>query len=88
MEDHLHIVTHIHPTIALATLVKEINVSSTTWIKNEKIFPDFRSWQLGYGAFTYSIKEKEALLKYIKTQKEHHKIKTFKEEYIGRMFVK
>ena len=82
MEDHLHIATHIHPTIALSTLVKDIKVSSSNWIKQENIFPNFESWQLGYGAFTYSIKEKEALIHYIKNQKEHHQLKCFKEEYI------
>ena len=46
------------------------------------IFPDFDAWQEGYGAFTYSIKEKNVLINYIKNQQKHHKIKTFKEEYI------
>ncbi len=81
-EDHIHIATHIHPSIALSTLVKDIKVSSTIWIKEEEIFSTFESWQLGYGAFTYSINEKEILSKYIKNQKEHHQLKTFKEEYI------
>jgi REP element-mobilizing transposase RayT len=48
MEDHLHILTHIHPTIALATLVKDIKLASIDFIKNEEIFPDFEGWQDGY----------------------------------------
>ncbi|MCD4794038.1 MAG: IS200/IS605 family transposase [Bacteroidales bacterium] len=82
VEDHLHIATHIHPTIAVASLVKDIKVSSSGWIKDERLFPDFTSWQIGYGAFTYSVKDKENLVNYIKRQEAHHKTVTFKEEYI------
>ena len=64
-------------------MVKDIKVASSTWIKEQKIFPDFVAWQEGYGAFTYSIKEKEALVQYIKQQEEHHGAITFREEYIS-----
>lgn len=82
VEDHIHIVTHIHPAVALANLVKDIKLASSEWIKNNKIFPSFSGWQDGYGAFTYSIKEKNRLIEYVKNQKEHHAIKTFREEFI------
>lgn len=82
VEDHLHIATHIHPTIALSSLVKDIKVSSSIWIKDQRIFTGFTSWQEGYGAFTYSIKDKEALVNYIRNQEIHHKTVTFREEYI------
>lgn len=82
VEDHLHIVTHIHPTISLSTLVKDIKVASSIWIKEQKLFPEFTAWQEGYGAFTYSLKEKENLIQYVSNQEEHHKTKTFREEYI------
>lgn len=81
MEDHLHIATHIHPTIALSTLVKDIKVSSNLFIKEENLFPDFNEWQGGYGAFTYSQSDKDRLITYIKNQQEHHQKITFKEEY-------
>ncbi|MBE9468865.1 MAG: IS200/IS605 family transposase [Bacteroidetes bacterium] len=82
IEDHIHIVTHLHPTVALATLIKDMKIASSVWIKEGNIFPGFTGWQVGYGAFTYSIKEKDRLIEYVKNQKEHHKKKTFKEEYI------
>lgn len=82
VEDHLHIATHIHPSVALANLVKDIKLASTDFIKETKLFPNFTGWQVGYGAFTYSIGAKENLIRYIMNQKKHHKIKTFKEEYI------
>ena len=81
VENHLHIATHIHPTVALSSLIKDIKTASSIWIKEQYLFPDFTSWQKGYGAFTYSIKEKERLINYIQNQQEHHKVLTFREEY-------
>ena len=79
--DHIHIVTHLHPTIALATLIKDIKLASTDHIKKENLFSEFNGWQDGYGAFTYSIGAKDNLIEYVKNQEEHHKHKTFLEEY-------
>ena len=81
IENHLHIATHIHPTVALSSLVKDIKTASSIWIKQQNLFPDFTSRQKGYGAFTYSIKEKETLINYIQNQQKHHKVLTFREEY-------
>jgi len=82
VDDHLHIATHVHPTVAVASLVKDIKVSSSDWIKEQGLFPKFKAWQVGYGAFTYSVNEKKALVNYIKKQEEHHKTISFREEYI------
>ena len=82
VEDHIHIVTHVHPTVALASLIKDLKLASTAHIKDHKLFPYFGGWQEGYGAFTYSNKEKNALIEYVKNQEEHHKTKTFREELI------
>ena len=82
IENHVHIATHVHPTIAVSFLVKDIKVSSSIWIKENKLFPGFNGWQEGYSAFTYSIKDKNALVKYIENQEAHHKTKTFREELI------
>ena len=62
--------------------MKDIKVSSALYIKENKLFEHFTSWQEGFGAFTYSIKEKDRLIEYVKNQVEHHRIKSFKEEYI------
>jgi REP element-mobilizing transposase RayT len=83
VEDHLHIITHIHPTIAVASLVKDIKLASSSFIKTENIFPNFDGWQNGYGAFTYSISAKGNLIEYVKNQKEHHQKTCFKEEYMS-----
>ena len=82
VEDHLHIVTHLHPTIALSSLVKDIKVASSIKIKESSWFKNFTAWQEGYGAFTYSIKEKDRLIEYVKNQEAHHKKISFREEYI------
>ncbi len=83
VEDHIHIITHIHPTVALAYLVKDIKVASSKYIKTENLFPNFNGWQDGYGAFTYSFSAKNNLIEYVKNQKEHHKKVSFREEYMN-----
>ena len=82
VEDQIHIITGLHPSVALANLVKDIKLGSTSFIKEKKVFPNFGGWQDGYSAFTYSIDAKDNLIEYVKNQEEHHKIKTFKEELI------
>ncbi len=72
IEDHIHIAFSLHPTIALADLVKDIKLGSTSFIKEKGIFPDFIGWQTGYSAFTYSIEAKDNLIAYIKNQETHH----------------
>ncbi|MES2559118.1 MAG: IS200/IS605 family transposase [Bacteroidota bacterium] len=82
VEDHIHILTDLHPTIALSSLVKDIKMATTDYIKRENLFPDFRGWQNGYGAFTYSIREKDRLIEYVKRQEQHHRKLSSKEEYM------
>ena len=83
VEDHIHIITHLNPTVALSNLVKDLKVSSTKFIKEHNLFQDFPGWQVGYGAFTYSIEAKDNLIEYVKNQEEHHKKTTYKEELIS-----
>jgi putative transposase len=80
--DHLHIISHIHPSVALASLVKDIKLASSVYIKTNRLFPLFYGWQDGYAAFTYSFDAKENLMFYVKNQEEHHKASTYKEEMI------
>jgi REP element-mobilizing transposase RayT len=82
VSDHIHIITHLHPLISLASIVKDIKVASTEYIKTRKLFPMFSGWQDGYGGFTYSFNDKDRLIEYVKNQEEHHRTKTFKEEFI------
>ena len=82
VSDHLHIATHLHPMVSLAALVKDIKLALTDYIKRSGILPNFAGWQDGYGAFTYSYREKEQLIRYVKNQENHHQVKSYKEELI------
>lgn len=79
--DHIHIFSDLHPSVSLADYVKDIKMASNKWMKNSGLFPDFEDWQEGYGAFTYSIREKDKIINYIKKQKEHHKKEVFYDEF-------
>lgn len=81
IEDHIHIFSDLHPTICLADFVKDIKQGSGNWMKQSGRFPDFKSWQDGYGAFTYNITEKPVLIEYVKNQREHHKKESYVDEY-------
>jgi putative transposase len=81
VEDHIHIFCDLHPTLALADLIKDIKVASNLWMKESGKFPDFTSWQDGYGAFTYNIRERDKIIDYVKKQKEHHKKETYYDEF-------
>ncbi len=82
--NHIHIITHLHPTEALAFLVKDIKLASHKMIlENSKMFTQFTGWQVGYGSFTYHISSKSKLIRYVENQREHHKVFSFKEELTG-----
>ncbi len=81
VEDHLHIFSSLHQTVCLSDLVKDIKVSTSKWIKDNNLFPDFTHWQVGYGAFTLSINQKDTLIEYIKNQEDHHKKISFQDEF-------
>lgn len=85
MEDHVHILSDLHPSVALADYIREIKVSSAKWMKGSGLFPNFKGWGIKYCALTYSDKERDVLINYIKNQREHHKKESFREE-ISRLF--
>ena len=82
VEDHVHIVCDLHPSVALANLVKDIKVASSKWIKEQGFYPYFTNWAESYGAFTLSIKEKDSVIKYVMNQQEHHRKESFRDEFI------
>jgi len=81
VENHLHILTDLHPSIALADFMRDIKVSSSLWIKSGNLFPAFNGWADGYGSFTCSYKDVGRLIDYIKNQQEHHRKESFEDEY-------
>ncbi|MGH2552612.1 MAG: IS200/IS605 family transposase [Chitinophagaceae bacterium] len=81
VEDHIHIFSDLHPGISLADYVKDIKVATSIWMKAHGKFPKFAGWQDSYAALTYSIREKDMIINYIKNQKEHHKKENFYDEF-------
>jgi putative transposase len=81
MEDHVHILMALHSSLSLADYMRELKTGTSRWISQEDIFPGFNGWQDGYGAFTISVREKDAVIRYIKDQQEHHQHTDFLEEY-------
>ena len=80
MEDHIHILCDLHPSLALADFMRDMKSTSSRWIKETNKFIGFNGWADGYAAFTCSWKEKDMIVNYIKNQQEHHKKKSFEEE--------
>ncbi len=81
--NHIHLFIGLKPTCCLSDLVRETKKSSNTFIK-EKNFTRFNfQWQEGFGAFSYSHSQLTDVIQYIANQKEHHKKRTFKEEYLA-----
>jgi putative transposase len=82
VEDHVHLLIGLRATHRLADVLKEVKSSSSKWVHEEIKKPLF-SWQEGYGAFTVSASQITAVKSYIINQEEHHRKKTFQEEYLN-----
>ena len=82
IENHIHMLIHLHPDVNLSALMRDIKQSSSKWVKsNPQLFPLFRGWGKEYGAFSCSCSAKESIINYIKSQREHHGRVTFEQEF-------
>jgi putative transposase len=81
MPDHIHILFGMRPTQSLSDLMQDIKGDSSKWINENKFVEGKFSWQEGYGAFSFSKSQLSSVAVYIENQKQHHKKKTFIEEY-------
>ena len=81
VEDHIHMLVSIPPVLPVSKAVQLLKGSSSHWIK--EAFPDMRgfAWQDGYSAFSVSKSNLPDVEADIKSQREHHRVKTFQEEY-------
>ncbi len=88
MPDHIHILFGMRPNQSLSDLMQDIKGSSSKWVNDKNLTKGRFSWQEGYGAFAYSKSQLPQIIRYIEKQEEHHKKKTFIEEYkeILRLF--
>ncbi len=82
VEDHLHILLGLRPSMCIADLIRDIKNNSSKYINDRKLITGKFAWQEGYAVFSYSQSQVEKVYNYINNQKEHHKKVTFKEEYI------
>ena len=80
-EDHIHLVCSLGRTVPVATLLEEIKKSTSKWMKTKGEQYGQFSWQAGYGAFSIGRSQLDAVKKYIAGQREHHRQRTFQEEF-------
>jgi len=81
-ENHVHLLLRMQPTMSVSQAVQHIKGNSSKWI--HETFPeraDF-AWQEGYGAFSVGVSGLQKTIAYIKNQTQHHRTRTFEEEYL------
>ena len=81
VEDHVHLLVGLRATHCLADVLRDLKRASSGWVHDTIGMREFE-WQDGYGAFTVSPSLRKTVLDYIAGQEEHHRKKTFKEEYV------
>jgi putative transposase len=80
--DHVHVLFCLSKNHALAKVIEEVKKGSSKWMKTQR--PRFRDfhWQAGYGAFSVSQSHVEEVRRYIELQEEHHRTRSFKDEFL------
>ena len=79
--DHVHLAIRLSRTLTIADLVETLKTSSAKWLKTQSAALSDFSWQRGYGCFSVAPADLMALTTYIDKQEEHHRVRTFQEEY-------
>lgn len=81
--DHVHLLIGVNPSVSISDTVFAVKRNTTLFINKERLCRGQFAWQEGYGAFSYSRSQLEAVYEYISRQEEHHRKKTFREDYIS-----
>lgn len=81
--DHVHLAVGLAWTVTIAQVVEEVKTSSSKWLKTQAPQLAEFAWQRGYGAFSVGWSGRDALCAYIDAQEEHHRERTFQDEYRG-----
>jgi REP element-mobilizing transposase RayT len=81
MPDHIHMLIGCRPSQSISDLMKNVKGDSSEWINKEKLTKRKFNWQDGYGAFSYAKSDIGTVARYISNQQQHHKQKSFQEEY-------
>ncbi|MFN3756046.1 MAG: IS200/IS605 family transposase [Flavobacterium sp.] len=82
VEDHVHVFVGLKPTMCISDLVRDIKNNTSNYINDQKFIKTKFEWQEGYGAFSYAHSQINNVYNYIAKQEQHHKKKSFKEEYL------
>ncbi len=80
--NHVHCFIGLKPSMAISDLVRDIKNNSSNFINDRKLVRGKFQWQEGFGVFSYAHSQVEQVFNYILHQEEHHKKKTFKQEYL------
>ena len=83
VEDHVHCLVGLRPAVSVSDLMKSVKALSSKYINDNSLTHARFEWQEGYGVFSYSQKDVDSVYKYIERQEEHHKVLSFREEYLG-----
>ena len=81
VDDHVHMLVTLKPVHRVSDVLRDLKKSSSTWVHDEIERKAF-GWQEGYGAFTVSPSNIPSVKRYIERQEEHHRKRTFREEYL------
>ncbi len=81
--DHIHLLIRLHPSKCYSDLMRVVKARSSAWIKETYPTSEEFAWQNGYGGFSVSKSNVEAVQEYLANQVEHHKSMTFQQEFIG-----
>ncbi|MFN3872563.1 MAG: IS200/IS605 family transposase [Ignavibacterium sp.] len=82
VSNHIHIAIDYKPHQLIPDLLQDIKANSSKWINEKRFVRGKFNWQAGYGTFSFSHSQIDAVVKYINNQEQHHKKKTFREEYV------
>ncbi len=82
IDDHVHLLVSIKPTVALSDLTRDIKAASSRWIHETRPGSREFEWQRGYSAFSVSHSNLDSVKKYLATQADHHRIRSFQEELL------
>ncbi len=81
-KDHVHIFFEMNPDTSLSDIMQVVKSNSSKWINDNKMVAGKFVWQKGFGGFSYSRSQRNNVIQYIMNQEEHHREKTFREEYM------
>ena len=82
IEDHIHFLFGLRPSMAISDLIRDVKSDSTEFVNKKRFVRGRFSWQEGFGAFSYSRSDLDAVAKYVLDQEKHHKKRSFKDEYV------